>query len=65
MADKLEIYTKSTKAWFKHPEEGYVVGTLLDKKVDDKNVVLRFKLDADGSVSLKTCSSDFWPGNCI
>jgi len=50
MADKLEVYTKSTKAWFKHPEEGYVVATLAERKVDEKGVSLKFTLDSDGSV---------------
>ncbi len=50
MADKLEVYTKATKAWFKDPEEGYVVASLVDKIVNDKNVVLKFKIDATNAV---------------
>jgi myosin-5 len=45
MADKLEIYTKGTKAWFKDAEEGYIVGSLLDKTIDSKNVILKFQID--------------------
>ena len=50
MSDKLEVYTKSTKAWFKDPEEGYVVASLVEKIVDDKNCVLKFKADANNAV---------------
>jgi myosin V len=51
MDDKLEIYTKGTKAWFKDKEEGYVVATLADKVVTAQSVKLNFVLDATGSVS--------------
>jgi myosin-5 len=50
MADKLEVYTKGTKAWFKDPEEGYVVGSLTHKAIDNKNVVLKFQLDHNKEV---------------
>jgi myosin-5 len=52
MADKLEVYTKGTKAWFKDPEEGYVVGSLTQKTIDDKNVVLKFQLDHNKEVTI-------------
>ncbi|KAI8905199.1 P-loop containing nucleoside triphosphate hydrolase protein [Gorgonomyces haynaldii] len=52
MADKLEIYTKGTKAWFKDAHEGYVTGTLVSKTVDDSKVVLKFTLDSNGQEEL-------------
>lgn len=52
MSDKLEVYTKSTKAWFKDAEEGYVVATLQERSVGEKSVVLKFKLDSNGKVSM-------------
>jgi myosin V len=50
MADKLEVYTKGTKAWFKDPEEGYIVASLVDKTVTEKNIVLKFVLDGSKQV---------------
>ena len=48
MADKLEIFTKGTRAWFKDEEEGYITATLVTKEVNDKNVKLVFKIDSNG-----------------
>ena len=59
MADKLEIYTKSTKAWFKDPEDGYVVASLVERIVDEKNVILKFKVDATSAVCQAEFSSKF------
>jgi myosin-5 len=45
MADKLEVYTKDTKAWFPDNEEGYISATLVEKVVNEKSVVMRFRID--------------------
>lgn len=45
MSEKLEVYSKGTKAWFKDAEEGYLVGTLLSQHVDTTNVTMTFQLD--------------------
>lgn len=50
MGDKLESYTKLTKAWFKDAEEGYIVGTMSHKTVDSKQVSLTFTMDTSGKV---------------
>jgi myosin-5 len=47
MDDKLEIYTKGTRAWFKDPEEGYIIATMTDKLVTAKSVKLTFQIDAN------------------
>ena len=60
MADKLEIYTKSTKAWFKDPEDGYVVASLVERIVDEKNVILKFKVDATSAVCQAEFSSKYF-----
>jgi myosin-5 len=46
MDEKLEVYTKGTKAWFKDEEEGYVVATMTDKQVSDKTVKMNFMIDS-------------------
>ncbi|KAI8899113.1 hypothetical protein BC833DRAFT_587155 [Globomyces pollinis-pini] len=46
MSSKLDLYTKGTKAWFKDPEDGFVVASMLDKTIDDKKVVMKFLVDA-------------------
>jgi hypothetical protein len=52
MNEKLEIYTKGTKAWFKDPQEGYIVGSLIEKNIDDKKVVLKFVIDSTKKVCI-------------
>ncbi|KAJ3275583.1 Myosin type-2 heavy chain 1 [Terramyces sp. JEL0728] len=45
-SDKLEVYTKGTKAWFKDAQEGYVVATMVEKAVQDKKLIMKFTIDA-------------------
>jgi myosin-5 len=46
MSDRLEVYTKSTKAWFKDPEDGYIVGTLSQFSKNEQKVEMKFILDS-------------------
>jgi myosin-5 len=52
MEDKLEIYTKGTKAWFKDDEEGYVAATMESKQVTPRSVKMQFIIDATKQVDL-------------
>jgi myosin-5 len=53
MEEKLEVYTKGTKAWFKDKEEGYVVATMVSREITDKLVKLLFMIDATSEVLFK------------
>ena len=43
--EKLEVFTKGTKAWFKDSHEGYVTGSLVSKDQTATKLTLNFKLD--------------------
>lgn len=46
--DRLEMYTVGTKAWFKHPTEGYIVATLTSKDQQGDALQLRFAPEHGG-----------------
>ena len=46
--DRLDVYTKSTKAWFKDPQEGYIVATLSQSTRTPKQIQMKFTSDSDG-----------------
>jgi len=42
---------QGTKAWFKDDYEGFITGTLSDRKIDGDNVELTFIIEGDNEVS--------------
>jgi myosin-5 len=58
MDDKLEIYTKGTKAWFRDKEEAYVSATMATKEISDKIVKMEFFLDATQKVLIELTKVD-------
>jgi hypothetical protein len=48
MSEKLELYSKNTRAWFKDPHEGYISCSLILNGSTNTNVKLTFKHDATG-----------------
>jgi len=45
--DTLSFYSVGTKAWFKDDYEGFITGTLSDRKIDGDNVELSFIMEGD------------------
>lgn len=43
--EKLELYTRGTKAWFRDKDSAYVNATLLERIIKGQQVVLKFKAD--------------------
>ena len=50
MADKLDMYTIGTAAWFPDAEQGYVSGTLVNKQVTSTLVKMTFNIEEQNRV---------------
>ncbi len=46
----LDIYTTGTRAWFQDEKQGWILGVLTVKSLQQGNLIMKFKLEGSGKV---------------